>query len=232
MTSVTSLKRMSGLEINVVLHEIQNSAMGLRVANLYSINKRTYLIKLVGSSRKLFLILESGVRLHLTDYERDVESTPNGLATKMRRYLRGKRLMAVEQLGLDRVVRLQFGIDDSAFNIFVELYGTGNVVFTNHQYEILALLRQQSYGQSLLGHGNDDSKQDQSSGVLLHSKYAWDTSHSLPSRVNSDFVTSLFYAKYERVLADQEELEKAPPPAPSSTSRPVKQQRKKKKTRY
>ena len=40
----------------------------------------------------------------------------------MRKHLRTRRLVAITQLGVDRVIDLQFGSDQAAYHLIVELY--------------------------------------------------------------------------------------------------------------
>ena len=40
----------------------------------------------------------------------------------MRKHLRGRRLVSATQLGSDRIIDLQFGSDEAAFHVFLELY--------------------------------------------------------------------------------------------------------------
>lgn len=42
---------------------------------------------------------------------------------------------------MDRVIDLQFGNDEQANHILVELYAQGNIILTDHEYTILSLLR-------------------------------------------------------------------------------------------
>lgn len=45
-----------------------NRIIGMRVANIYDIDSKTYLIKLTQTPKKAVLLLESGIRLHTTEY--------------------------------------------------------------------------------------------------------------------------------------------------------------------
>eukprot|EP00971_Amphidinium_carterae_P005888 116170-Amphidinium_carterae.1 len=45
--------------------------LGCKLTNVYDINSRVYILKLARTNHKRFLLLESGVRFHLTNYERD-----------------------------------------------------------------------------------------------------------------------------------------------------------------
>lgn len=60
---------------------------------------------------------------------------------KLRKHIKQKRLESVRQLGVDRIVDLQFGGDDRACHVIIELYDRGNVVLTDADYLILNILR-------------------------------------------------------------------------------------------
>ena len=40
----------------------------------------------------------------------------------MRKHLRGRRLEKIELVGIDRIVDLQFGSDEAAYHVILELY--------------------------------------------------------------------------------------------------------------
>ncbi|NXK65544.1 NEMF factor, partial [Sylvietta virens] len=90
---------------------------------------------------KATLLLESGIRLHLTEFEWPKNMMPSSFAMKCRKHLKTRRLVSVSQLGIDRIVDLQFGSDEAAYHLIVELYDRGNVVLTDHEYLILNILR-------------------------------------------------------------------------------------------
>lgn len=41
---------------------------------------------------------------------------------KLRKHLKSRRLESIEQLGIDRIVNLQFGSGEAAYHLIVELY--------------------------------------------------------------------------------------------------------------
>ena len=55
-----------------------------------------------GDDAKLFVLIESGVRVHLTTYERDKAQIPSNFTLKLRKHVRTRRIEKVEQLGADR----------------------------------------------------------------------------------------------------------------------------------
>lgn len=64
---------------------------------------------------------------------------------KLRRYLRLKRLEDIHQIGYDRVIDMKFGYGENAYHIILELYGQGNIILTDYNYEILSLLRSHQF---------------------------------------------------------------------------------------
>ena len=143
------------------VNSIRPSAVGCKLANIYDINSKVYLLKLQRKGRRsslhlllrvpqscsdlagfrCFLLLESGVRFHLTEYQRDKSSIPSNYTMKLRKHLRNKRLTNISQLGADRAVDLQFGRGETSFHLILEIYVSGNLILTDHEYQILALLR-------------------------------------------------------------------------------------------
>jgi len=67
---------------------------------------------------------------------------------KLRKHIRTKRLTGINQLGADRSVDFTFGYGETAFHLILELYVSGNLLLTDHEYKILALLRTHSDQQS------------------------------------------------------------------------------------
>lgn len=81
-------------------------------------------------------------------FERTKKITKNGtkllkqkFSFQMRKHLKNKRLVSLKQLGIDRIVDLEFGSNEAAYHVILELYDRGNVVLTDHQFNILYLSR-------------------------------------------------------------------------------------------
>jgi len=125
-----------------MVNSVRPSVVGCKLTNIYDINSKVYLLKLARTGFKCFLLLESGVRFHLTNYDRDKSSVPSNFTMKLRKHIRTRRLVAIEQLGCDRCIDLTFGWGENSFHLILELFVSGNVLLTDHEYRIVALLRQ------------------------------------------------------------------------------------------
>uniref|UniRef100_A0A8B9C800 Ribosome quality control complex subunit NEMF n=1 Tax=Anser brachyrhynchus TaxID=132585 RepID=A0A8B9C800_9AVES len=90
---------------------------------------------------KATLLVESGIRIHTTEFEWPKNMMPSSFAMKCRKHLKTRRLVSVKQLGIDRIVDFQFGSNEAAYHLIIELYDRGNIVLTDHEYLILNILR-------------------------------------------------------------------------------------------
>ncbi|XP_046734786.1 nuclear export mediator factor NEMF homolog isoform X2 [Diprion similis] len=123
--------------------------IGMRVNQIYDIDNRTYLIRLQRSEEKVVLLLESGNRIHTTAFEWPKNVAPSGFSMKMRKHLKNKRLESLKQLGVDRIVDLQFGTGEAAYHVILELYDRGNIVLTDNEMNILNILRPHTEGEKV-----------------------------------------------------------------------------------
>uniref|UniRef100_A0A7N8XYI1 Ribosome quality control complex subunit NEMF n=1 Tax=Mastacembelus armatus TaxID=205130 RepID=A0A7N8XYI1_9TELE len=133
--------RFTTVDIRAVIAEINANYIGMRVNNVYDIDTKTYLIRLQKPDSKAVLLIESGTRIHSTDFEWPKNMMPSGFAMKCRKHLKTRRLTQVKQLGIDRIVDIQFGSEEAAYHLIIELYDRGNIILADHEYTILNLLR-------------------------------------------------------------------------------------------
>ncbi|KAL1514040.1 hypothetical protein ABEB36_003364 [Hypothenemus hampei] len=137
--------RYNTLDIVCVITELQK-LIGMRVNNIYDIDNKTYLIRLQKPDGKAVLLFESGNRLHVTNFEWPKNVAPSGFSMKLRKHLKNKRLESLSQLGIDRIIDLQFGTGEAAYHVILELYDRGNVILTDHEMIILYVLRPHTEG--------------------------------------------------------------------------------------
>ena len=77
----------------------------------------------------------------LLQYSREKYDAPSNFTTKLRKHVRNRRLEAVRQLGVDRIVDFTFGVGDTSAHVILELFAQGNVVLADSAYTVLTLLR-------------------------------------------------------------------------------------------
>ena len=141
--------KFSSIDVLSVVGNIREKLIGRRVANIYDVDSKTYMITLSASNQeKAIIMIESGVRVHTTKYLREKSKIPSVFTLKLRKHIKSKRLEKVEQLGVDRVIDLTFGSGEVSCHILIELHSKGNIILTDYQYQILTLLRTYKYEES------------------------------------------------------------------------------------
>ncbi|KAG2182712.1 hypothetical protein INT44_005692 [Umbelopsis vinacea] len=136
-------QRFSALDVRATVANLKERLIGLRVQNIYDVTSRTLLFKFAKPDSKELVLIESGIRLHSTQFARDKSAMPSHFCGKLRKHLRTRRLLNVRQLGSDRIVDFEFagGEMTAGYHIIVEFYASGNIILTDHEYRILTLLR-------------------------------------------------------------------------------------------
>ncbi|XP_048732715.1 ribosome quality control complex subunit NEMF-like [Ostrea edulis] len=178
--------RFSTVDIAVVIKELKRF-YGMRVVNVYDVDAKTYLIKLGKPDDKAVILIESGIRIHGTEYDWPKNMAPSGFSMKLRKHIKGRRLENICQLGLDRIVDLQFGSGEAAYHVILELYDRGNVVLTDFEYTILNILRPRT-----------DTCQDVKFAVRESYPISAAKQHSIPS--NEKLMEVILAAKVGEVL--------------------------------
>ena len=88
---------------------------------VYDIDNKTYLIKLQQPDKKIVVLIESGTRLHTTEFDWPKNPAPSSFSMKLRKHINNKRLESIKQVGVDRVVDIQFGSGEAAYHLILEM---------------------------------------------------------------------------------------------------------------
>ena len=117
----------------------------LWIVLLITIPKRIFLIKFSKPDRRESLVIDSGFRCHLTNFTRTTAAAPSAFVARLRKFLRSRRVTAVSQIGTDRIIEFQFS--DGQYRLYLEFFAAGNLILTDHECTIIALLRNVPEGQ-------------------------------------------------------------------------------------
>lgn len=115
---------MTAIDVRALVAQLRPLLVGLRLANIYCVNfsRRMYLLKFAKGDAKHQVLIESGIRIHTTDWQRDKSIIPSSFVMKLRKHLRTRRLEAINQLGVDRSIDFTFGVEHNATHLLIELY--------------------------------------------------------------------------------------------------------------
>ncbi|EEY15698.1 DUF814 domain-containing protein [Verticillium alfalfae VaMs.102] len=132
-------QRFSSLDVKVIAHELHESLVTLRLANVYDLSSKILLLKFAKPDNKKQILIDSGFRCHLTDFARTTAAAPSAFVARLRKFLKTRRLTAVSQVGTDRII--EFTFSDGQYRLFLEFFASGNVILTDAELRILTLLR-------------------------------------------------------------------------------------------
>ncbi|KAK3298488.1 uncharacterized protein B0H64DRAFT_335887, partial [Chaetomium fimeti] len=132
-------QRFSSLDVKVVAHELAEALVSLRLANIYDLNSKILLLKFAKPDNRQQVLIESGFRCHLTDFARAAAPAPSAFVARLRKFLKTRRVTGVSQIGTDRIIEFRFS--DGAYRLYLEFFAGGNVILTDAELKILALLR-------------------------------------------------------------------------------------------
>ncbi|KAK5991007.1 Ribosome quality control complex subunit 2 [Cladobotryum mycophilum] len=137
-------QRFSSLDVKVIAHELQESLVTLRLANVYDLSSKILLLKFAKPENKQQLLIDTGFRCHLTDFARTTAAAPSAFVARLRKFLKTRRLTSVAQVGTDRILEFQFS--DGQYRLFLEFFASGNIILTDADLNIIAISRNVAEG--------------------------------------------------------------------------------------
>lgn len=134
-------KQFTSFDVAVVVRELSEAILFSRVSNVYQLSNKTLLFKLRKTDSPVFwLVLDAGRRLHLTSYAVEKPKVPPSFCMALRKYLRNGWLTGVEQYEFERVVVFAFKTKTGVMQLFLELFGDGNIILVGENGKILQAL--------------------------------------------------------------------------------------------
>jgi predicted ribosome quality control (RQC) complex YloA/Tae2 family protein len=144
------------------------------------------------------VLIDSGFRCHLTEYARTTAAAPTTFVAKLRKYLKTRRVTSVTQIGTDRILEFQFS--DGLYRLYLEFYAGGNIVLTDADLKVLALLRNVDEGEE-------------------HEKLRVGLEYNLSIRQNYGGAPELTKERIREGLQKAVDRQQAQPPAPGKKAR-------------
>lgn len=156
--------RFSSLDLYGIVKEIKEEGIveGSFLHNIYDCplsgssgygneaHDRAFIFRFTKQSNRTNIVIHPGVRVNVTKYERSTcnksSDAPSHFVSKLRKHLRDRRLLSLDQLGHDRILRLCFSGHDGGLSLWIEFYGKGNLILSLTQsQEIICLARENPF---------------------------------------------------------------------------------------
>ncbi|TFG05848.1 MAG: fibronectin-binding domain-containing protein [Promethearchaeota archaeon] len=136
---------MSSFDIAAIVSELKALLIDSWLTNVYQIDS-LFTIKFRTLQGTQELLIEPGKRIHLTKFERRKPKVPSKFCMTLRKYLRNRRAVNIEQHQLDRVIILEVGRkpiegEESQNNqLIVEFFERGNLVLLGGERKVIVAL--------------------------------------------------------------------------------------------
>lgn len=132
---------MSNVDIYRIVKELNEDIIGARIDKSYQPSYDTIRIKLrkAGEGRK-DLVIQAGVRMHLTDYPQPNPTIPPNFPMLLRKHLGGGSITGIKQHDFDRIVEITIQ-KNTEYTLVVELFSKGNVILLDENKNIISPLK-------------------------------------------------------------------------------------------
>ncbi len=136
--------------VHAISYELQTKIAGARIEKVYQPEKDEIMLQLHAEKENLRLTISASAnnpRIHLSAVQKENPSVPPSFCVLLRKHLTGSRLISIEQIAYERVIRLRFEArDDMGFHYNVRLYAEimgkySNLILTNEEDTILGAIK-------------------------------------------------------------------------------------------
>jgi predicted ribosome quality control (RQC) complex YloA/Tae2 family protein len=118
---------MSNFDIAILLSEVGQSVIGAWINNVYQLGD-FFLFRLNTKFGDKTLLVQPGMRVHLTKYKREMPKTPTNLCSALRKHVRNGHVENIAQHGLDRIIVMTIDTGSGKLKLIIELFGEGNMI--------------------------------------------------------------------------------------------------------
>ena len=125
----------SGVEYVHLVREFQE-LVGGRINKVFQ-EGSFFLFPVYTGSRRTNLVLDVPRVAYFTDVKPRF-SAPGGFCMFLRKRISNCRVVGVEQMGIDRILKFSLETKDAKYVLFVELFGKGNLVLCNEEHKIIS----------------------------------------------------------------------------------------------
>ncbi|RLG56292.1 MAG: fibronectin-binding domain-containing protein [Candidatus Hydrothermarchaeota archaeon] len=136
---------MSSFDVFAIARELQK-LINARINKVYQISPQELKVVLnIKGFGNAILVIEAGKRIHLTEYPKPSPKKPSVFAMTLRKYIQGGVIKGISQVSFDRIVEIRISKKGEEYVLIAELFGKGNVILTDADYNILAVMMPKRY---------------------------------------------------------------------------------------
>lgn len=135
------MKPMSNVDIYTISDELNELLSGARVDKSFQPTNDTVVMRFhVAGTGRVDLVMQSGFRIHTSQYPLENPLNPPAFPMLLRKRLRGANVVSIKQHNFDRIVEIKFK-KDKYYTLIVELFDKGNIILLDEDNNIILPLK-------------------------------------------------------------------------------------------
>lgn len=148
-------QEMSNFDYHYLVNELAPQLLDAHLNKAYELRPGVFRLQLrTQKEGRVDLVVELGVRAHLTRRIEAAPQAPTRFATAMRGKLGNARVLGVEQVNLDRVLKVIFKTRFGTRSLLFELLKGGNAILLDEQDTILDVYEKKEFEARTLARGH------------------------------------------------------------------------------
>ena len=132
----------TALELKYLVGELQ-VLVGSRVDTIYQPDELYIQVHKAGKGKMLLRIEKTA--LWLTQKKPEMPPNVRGLCQLLRKMLEGKKITVIEQVEGERIVRIAFETQAEKKQLFIELFGKGNIILADEKSIVHAAIEERAW---------------------------------------------------------------------------------------
>jgi predicted ribosome quality control (RQC) complex YloA/Tae2 family protein len=138
--------QVSALDLHFLCSELSEKLKSVKADKIFQPNSNEFLIAmhLSGEGKKLLRIKLPSF-IFLTDFKGEMPEEPLDFCMILRKYISGKKLTGIKQVGFERIIELSFESKEEVFKLIVELFSPGNLVLVDKDHKIISVLHAKKF---------------------------------------------------------------------------------------
>lgn len=144
--------QISAFELKYMVDELQ-VLLDSRVNQIYQPKGLLLQFHKTGEGKR-YLRIEPNA-LWLVEEKQEMTGKIPGLCQALRKYIKGKKVTKIGQIGSERIVFMELETQKEKYNVYVELFGSGNIILTDGENKIIRAIEEREWKDRMIKSGEE-----------------------------------------------------------------------------
>ena len=138
--------QISSMDLHFLCKELDATLNNVKADKIFQPERKEFLFLLhISGEGKQILRIKLPNFIFLTEFKGDMPEIPKDFCMVLRKYISGKRLVSIKQVGFERILEMAFESKEEEYRLIVELFSPGNIILTDKEYKIISVLEARKF---------------------------------------------------------------------------------------